>query len=230
MVKKINIAIDGFSSCGKSTIAKAICEKYSMKYIDTGSMYRAVTLYCIDNGIILNSRVDVELLLSSLSDIHIDFKYDRLNRNSETLLNGVNVEGRIRRFDVSDKVSDIAKIQQVRSKLVKMQRDLGEFKNVVMDGRDIGTKVFPNAEIKFFVTADINQRAERRYQEILNKKEKISYSQVLENIKKRDDHDSNRDISPLIMADDAVLLDNTSLDINDQNDFIFRFIDKIIYN
>ena len=154
MSRKINIAIDGFSSCGKSTIAKAISMKYKMRYIDTGAMYRAITLYCIQNNIIVNGVVNIDMLESNLSNINVEFVYDLKEELSHTILNQINVEDEIRGIEVSENVSIIAKIQMVREKLVFLQQKIGEQKNVVMDGRDIGTKVFPDAEVKFFITAD----------------------------------------------------------------------------
>lgn len=230
MRKKINIAIDGYSSCGKSTIAKAIAKKYNMDYIDTGSMYRAITLYCIDNKVInFNDKLDIEKLVSSLPTIDVKFKYCPQKNRSETYLNGINVEDQIRGLEVSENVSKIAKIKEVREKLVKLQQKIGEKKNLVMDGRDIGTKVFPYAEIKFFITANVDIRAKRRYDELIkNKNHNINYQQVLENLKKRDKDDSNRSINPLKLSKDAILVDTSSISVNDQNKFIFNHIEKII--
>ena len=162
-----NIAIDGHSSCGKSTMAKSIASKYGMRYIDTGAMYRAITLYCIRNGIIKNKEVDSKKLAKSLDDITINFEYNSISRLSETFLNNENVEKIIRGFEVSDNVSIIAQIQIVREKLIVLQKEIGKQGNVVMDGRDIGSKVFPNAGIKFFVTAKAEVRAKRRYEEMI---------------------------------------------------------------
>lgn len=230
MKKHINIAIDGYSSCGKSTIAKAISKRYKMRYIDTGSMYRAIALYCIDNGIITPNKIDVSSLLTILPDIDVDFVYDSDERRSKTYLNGLDVEERIRGLIVSNHVSSIARIKQVREKLVESQQKIGKEKNIVMDGRDIGTKVFPFADIKFFVTANIELRARRRYDELIKHNEEISYNEVLQNLKIRDENDSNRSINPLRMANDAILVDNSDISVEEQNKFVFNYIDKIVLN
>ena len=217
-----NIAIDGHSSCGKSTIAKAVASKYGMRYIDTGAMYRAVTLYCMRNKIIINKEVNLVKLLSSLDEITINFEFNLKTKQSETILNGENVERVIRGFQVSDCVSIVAQIQQVRKKLIILQQEIGKFKNVVMDGRDIGSVVFPEAKLKLFVTASAKIRAERRYAELL--RENITYEEVLANIIERDDHDENRAINPLIKVKDAFLIDNSNLSIKKQNDLIDELI------
>ena len=219
-----NIAIDGHSSCGKSTISKSIASKYGMRYIDTGAMYRAITLYCIRNGIIKNKEVDCQKLAKSLDDITINFEYNTISRISETLLNNENVEKIIRRFEVSDNVSIIAQIQIVREKLIVLQKEIGKQGNVVMDGRDIGSKVFPNAEIKFFVTARAEVRAKRRHEEMIANGDNISLKDVLNNLNKRDEQDTNREINPLIKSKDAIVLDNSELSLLQQD----QFIDKII--
>ena len=219
-----NIAIDGHSSCGKSTIAKSIASKYGMRYIDTGAMYRAITLYCIRNGIIKNKEVDFQKLAKSLDEIIINFEYNLISRLSETFLNNENVENIIRGLEVSDNVSIIAQIQIVREKLILLQKEIGKQGNVVMDGRDIGSKVFPNAEIKFFVTARAEVRAKRRHEEMIANGENISLEDVLNNLNKRDEQDTNREINPLIKSKDAIVLDNSELSLLQQN----QFIDKII--
>ena len=178
-----NIAIDGHSSCGKSTIAKSIARKYKMRYIDTGAMYRAVTLYCMREKIIDNSIIDTDKLLEKIDNLNIDFRYNTNLQKSETFLNNQNVEDLIRGIDVSENVSNIAKIKEVRSKLVSLQKRMGLNKNVVMDGRDIGTKVFPDAKLKLFITAKVEVRAQRRYNELVDKGERVNYSEVLKNIK-----------------------------------------------
>ena len=200
MMKMINIAIDGYSSCGKSTIAKAVSKKYDMIYVDSGSMYRAVTLFCLENNILINQDINLSLLSSSLSNIKISFHFNKVKGISETFLNGDNVEEKIRGFEVSNNVSLIAKIGLVRKKLVKLQRNIAFNKNVVMDGRDIGTYVIPDAEIKFFIIADIKLRAQRRYSDLVHIDNKITYNTVLENLIKRDESDSQRDISPFRQA------------------------------
>ena len=228
MSRKINIAIDGFSSCGKSTVAKAISMKYKMRYIDTGAMYRAITLYCIQNNIIVNGVVNIDMLESNLSNINVEFVYDLKEEMSHTILNHINVEDEIRGIEVSENVSIIAKIQMVREKLVFLQQKIGEQKNVVMDGRDIGTKVFPDAEVKFFITADAEVRASRRLRELKLKNEEVSFTQVLDNIEMRDSNDTSRKINPLKMAEGAILIDNSQISLEEQNILIFSQIDKIL--
>jgi cytidylate kinase len=222
-----NIAIDGHSSCGKSTIAKSIARKYKMRYIDTGAMYRAVTLYCMREKIIDNSIIDTDKLLEKIDNLNIDFRYNTNLQKSETFLNNQNVEDLIRGIDVSENVSNIAKIKEVRSKLVSLQKRMGLNKNVVMDGRDIGTKVFPDAKLKLFITANVEVRAQRRYNELVDKGERVNYSEVLKNINTRDFNDSNREFNPLVKSDDALLIDNSHISINDQNILIEDLINKI---
>ena len=223
-----NIAIDGHSSCGKSTISKAVASKYGMRYIDTGAMYRAVTLFCMENNIISNKEIKLNLLIEEIDNITINFIFNSETKLSETILNGKNVEQIIRGFNVSDNVSVVAQIQQVRDKLITLQQEIGSDKNVVMDGRDIGTKVFPDAKLKLFVTADVEIRAKRRYSELKRKGEKVTFEQVLANLTLRDDHDMNRIINPLVQADDATLIDNSNLSINEQNNLIDNFIINIL--
>lgn len=219
-----NIAIDGHSSCGKSTIAKSIAQKYGMRYIDTGAMYRAITLYFMRNDIIKNKQVDFALLSDSLDKITINFQFNSELKKSETFLNNENVESIIRGFEVSDNVSIIAQIKEVREKLILLQKAIGKSKNVVMDGRDIGTKVFPDASLKLFVTAKAEIRAQRRFDELKLKGEKVTFDEILQNLNERDDYDTNRDINPLMQAEDAVLIDNSALSIKDQNDLIDNLI------
>ena len=219
-----NIAIDGHSSCGKSTIAKSIAQKYGMRYIDTGAMYRAITLYFMRNDIIKNKQVDFALLSDSLDKITINFQFNSELKKSETFLNNENVESIIRGFEVSDNVSIIAQIKEVREKLILLQRAIGKSKNVVMDGRDIGTKVFPDARLKLFVTAKAKIRAQRRFDELTVKGERVTFDEILQNLNERDDYDTNRDINPLMQAEDAVLIDNSALSIQDQNDLIDNLI------
>ena len=217
MSLKFNIAIDGYSSCGKSTIAKSIAKKYAMRYIDTGAMYRAITLYCLRNGIIKDKLVNHKKLINLLDHLSINFKFNTITNDSETILNSENVEGLIRGLEVSDNVSIIAQIKQVREKLILLQQKIGLNKNVVMDGRDIGTIVFPDAKLKLFVTARAEIRAKRRYNELISKGCNVSFSSILNNINIRDKHDINRKINPLVAAKDAVLIDNSDLSIKDQN-------------
>ena len=226
MNNKINIAIDGHSSCGKSTIAKAISKKYKMKYIDTGAMYRAITLFCLQNEILRDGEIDLNLLKEELPKIDVRFEYNQDKQLSETFLNDENIESKIRGLEISENVSIIAKIQMVREKLVVLQQSIGVEGDVVMDGRDIGTKVFPDAKLKFFVTADVNIRAMRRWEE-LRLKEDIDFYMVLQNLKMRDENDSNREINPLKKAEDAILIDNSEISVLEQNKFIFSIIDKV---
>jgi cytidylate kinase len=219
-----NIAIDGHSSCGKSTIAKSIAQKYGMRYIDTGAMYRAITLYFMRNDIIRNKQVDFDLLSDSLDKITINFQFNSELKKSETFLNNKNVESIIRGFEVSDNVSIIAQIKEVREKLILLQKAIGKSKNIVMDGRDIGTKVFPDARLKLFVTAKAEIRSQRRFDELKVKGERVTFDEILKNLNERDDHDTNREINPLLQAEDAVLIDNSALSIQDQNDLIDNLI------
>ena len=224
MTLTFNIAIDGHSSCGKSTIAKSIAQKYGMRYIDTGAMYRAVTLHFMRNDIIKNKQVDFELISDSLDKITINFQFNSELKKSETFLNNENVESIIRGFEVSDNVSIIAQIKEVREKLILLQKEIGKSKNVVMDGRDIGTKVFPDARLKLFITAKAEIRAQRRFDELKLKGERITFDEILQNLNERDNHDTNRKINPLLKAEDAVLIDNSVLSIQEQNNLIFNLI------
>jgi cytidylate kinase len=228
MSLSFNIAIDGHSSCGKSTISKAVASKYGMRYVDTGAMYRAVTLFCMENNMISNKEVKLNLLLSEIDNITINFVFNAETKLSETILNGRNVEQIIRGFKVSDNVSVVAQIQQVREKLITLQQEIGRQGNVVMDGRDIGTKVFPDAKLKLFVTADAVIRAQRRYDELKKKGEKVTFEQVLDNLTLRDEHDTKRKINPLIQADDAILINNSNLSIEKQNALIDNLITNIL--
>ena len=223
-----NIAIDGHSSCGKSTISKAVASKYSMRYVDTGAMYRAVTLFCMENNMISNKEVKLNLLLAAIDNITINFVFNAETKLSETILNGKNVEKIIRGFKVSDNVSVVAQIQQVREKLITLQQEIGRQGNVVMDGRDIGTKVFPDAKLKLFVTADAVIRAQRRYDELKKKGEKVTFEQVLDNLTLRDEYDTKRKINPLIQANDAILIDNSNISIEKQNALIDNLITNIL--
>jgi len=214
--KKINIAIDGHSSCGKSTVAKQLAKYFSYMYIDTGAMYRAVCLYCLENYIIEDGKIHHDLLNNHLKNINIKFNYNAEKNICETYLNGINVENKIRGLLVSENVSKISKIKEVRNKLILIQKKSGINKGVVMDGRDIGTIVFPDAEIKFFITASLEERAKRRAKELKN----ISFKQIINNIKERDFHDTNREENPLKIAEGAIIIDNTFLNINQQFEII----------
>ena len=226
MSVKINIAIDGHSSCGKSTIAKAIAKKFGMRYIDTGAMYRAITLFCFENKIIKDGEVDLQKLTLQLPNINVSFEFNTVSEESETILNGKNVELEIRSHKVSSFVSIVSQIKVIREKLVVLQREIGKGKAVVMDGRDIGTKVFSNAELKFFITANAEIRAKRRFDEM--DKTKVSLQQVLDNLSERDEKDTNREINPLKIAKDAIVIDNSDLSEEEQNNLIFGIIKKKI--
>ncbi|NOZ35279.1 MAG: (d)CMP kinase [Chlorobi bacterium] len=217
-MKKLIIAVDGHSSCGKSTLAKDIANYFNYKYIDTGAMYRAVTLYVIENNLLKDGKIDENTLKKDLEagKIQIDFKYNPELKKSETLLNDKNIENKIRGIEVSNLVSPVAVIPFVRKKLVDLQREMGKEGGIVMDGRDIGTNVFPDADLKIFLTADAEVRAKRRYDELKNKGEDVSLQEIVKNIKERDYIDSHRKTNPLIQAEDAVLLDNTNLTMTEQ--------------
>ncbi|MCT4636934.1 MAG: (d)CMP kinase [Bacteroidales bacterium] len=223
---KIVIAIDGFSSCGKSTFAKKIAKKYNYTYVDSGAMYRAVTLSCIKHNIIDNNTVDQIKLNDILNNVEIDFEYDS-EGNQITKLNGEDVENEIRSISVSSKVSIISSIGSVREKLVKLQQGFGIKKGIVMDGRDIGTAVFPDAELKIFMTADPKVRAKRRYDELIAKGDDVNYDDIEENIVSRDHLDQTREISPLVKADDAITLDNTYMLPEDQVVWLEEIINKL---
>jgi cytidylate kinase len=223
---KIVIAIDGFSSCGKSTFAKKIAKKYNYTYVDSGAMYRAVTLSCIKHNIIDNNTVDQIKLNDILNNVEIDFEYDN-EGNQITKLNGEDVENEIRSISVSSKVSLISSIGSVREKLVKLQQGFGIKKGIVMDGRDIGTAVFPDAELKIFMTADPKVRAKRRYDELIAKGDDVNYDDIEENIVSRDHLDQTREISPLVKADDAITLDNTYMLPEDQVVWLEEIINKL---
>lgn len=215
--RDIIIAIDGYAGCGKSTLAKLLARTLDYTYIDTGAMYRAVTLYAIKHGFISDDNLNKEQLIKNLPKIEITFKYNPQLDKNETFLNGENVETEIRQNqEVSRWVSYIAEIPEVRSYLVRMQQKLGEKKRVVMDGRDIGTVVFPDAELKLFLTASVEERAKRRYLELKQTGIDVSFEEILHNIKERDRIDSTRDTSPLHPAKDAVIIDNTNLSIEEQ--------------
>lgn len=222
VTRKIIVAIDGHSSCGKSTVAKDLAKVLSIAYIDTGAMYRAVTLYALRNNLIDNDIVDEKGIVESLSNISVSFTFNSQTKSNETFLNGKNVEKDIRTLEVSNKVSYVSAIGSVRKQLVEWQRDMGSKQSVVMDGRDIGTVVFPNADIKIFMTASDEVRAKRRYDELTSKGENVTMDEVLNNIKERDYIDSTRAESPLRKAEDAILLDNSKMSIEDQFNWIIE--------
>jgi len=205
------IAIDGFSSCGKSTFAKAIAQKLVYAYIDTGAMYRAVTLFALQNGMIYNGVVDLPTLLCRLDDIQITFRRNPVTDENETFLNDTYVERDIRTIAVSEMVSEIAAIKEVRHKLVSLQQAMGSDKSIVMDGRDIGTNVFPEADIKIFMTASPEVRTQRRYDELVQKGMSASWDEIFQNLTKRDHIDQTREESPLRKAADAIVLNNSNM-------------------
>lgn len=227
-MSKITVAIDGYSSCGKSTIAKALAQKLNYNYIDTGAMYRAVTLYCLKNGIIKGSKIDKEALLVALENINVAFIYNTVTKVSEVFLNGEHVEREIRTMEVANNVSAIATIKEVREKMVAIQREMGKHKGVIMDGRDIGTHVFPDAELKLFMTADTEVRTQRRLDELSSKGEYHSFEDVRQNLLKRDYDDTHRKENPLKQAKDAVILDNTDLNKEEQLEFVIKLINDLL--
>lgn len=226
-MRKIAIAIDGHASTGKSTLARQLANQLNYVYIDSGAMYRAVTLYALQNELFQES-LDVEALLDHLSGVQIGFERNSTTGRSEVTLNGENVEHQIRSMDVSSRVSAVAALGPVREKLVALQREMGKEGGVVMDGRDIGTIVIPNAELKIFMTASPEIRANRRYREILAKGEDSSYEEVLKNVKERDYQDSTRAISPLVKAADAIELDNSDMGQEEQFERIFSLAKTLI--
>ena len=221
-MKKITIAIDGHSSCGKSTMAKDLARRIGYVYIDTGAMYRAVTLFAMRHNLIANGQVDAAKLQEEMGNIHISLRLNPETQRPDTYLNGECVEREIRTMEVSRHVSLIAALPFVRSAMVEMQREMGKEKGVVMDGRDIGTVVFPHAELKIFVTASAEVRAQRRYDELTAKGEKCNYEEILENVKERDHIDSTRETSPLRQAEDAIVLDNTNMTIPEQENWLME--------
>ncbi|WP_417857143.1 (d)CMP kinase [Xanthomarina gelatinilytica] len=223
-MNKITIAIDGFSSTGKSTVAKQLANHLGYIYVDSGAMYRAVTWYAMQHHFISNTYFHVQDLIAHLDQIDITFTFNPNLGYAEVYLNGKNVEKQIRTLEVSGFVSQVAEISEVRELLVKQQQKMGESKGIVMDGRDIGTVVFPNAELKIFMTASPETRANRRYQELLSKGEQVSYNKVLHNVQERDYIDSNRKDSPLVKAKDAIEIDNSNLSLEEQFNKILQLV------
>ncbi len=215
-MNRITIAIDGFSSCGKSTLAKQLAGHLGYTYIDSGAMYRAVALYVIENGLVHDGKLDRDGLLSVLDGLDIRFEHDPMTNKSVTTLNGRNVEKEIRGMEVSRYVTLVSPVPQVRAKLVRLQQAFGREKGVVMDGRDIGTVVFPDAEVKLYMTARPDIRAKRRYHELKLKGVEVDYASVLENIERRDEDDTTRAADPLIKAPDAVEIDNSDITAQQQ--------------
>ncbi len=225
-MRKITIAIDGYSSCGKSTLAKQLASKLNYTYVDSGAMYRAITLFAIENGLASKKEVKTEELVSRLSEIDIDLKYDSEAQRVTTFLNGKNVEDEIRTMRVSEVVSFVSIIKEVRAKLRSIQQELGKRGGVVMDGRDIGTAVFPNAELKIFMTASPEVRAQRRFDELKAKGKNVSLEEVRDNLVSRDKEDTSRKENPLIQAEDAVILDNSDLTPEQQLEMALRWVEE----
>ena len=221
---KIIIAIDGYSSTGKSTVAKQLAKHLGYVYIDSGAMYRAITYFAMTHGFISTESFNVEGLISELDNIQVNFKFNKKLGFAEVYLNSVNVEKEIRMLDVSNFVSKVSAIPQVRQYLVKQQRNMGEKKGIVMDGRDIGTVVFPNAELKLFMTASAETRAKRRYDELKAKGNDVTFEEVLKNVQERDYLDSTRQDSPLYKANDAIEIDNSNMSLEEQFTSILKLV------
>lgn len=225
---KIIIAVDGFSSCGKSTFAKAIAARLGYIFIDTGAMYRAVTLYALEHGAIRSGIVDEEAVAGLLDEVTITFRFNPSRGASDIYVNGDLVEGKIRTIEVSNCVSQVSAIPAVRRKLVAMQQEMGRRRGVVMDGRDIGTVVFPDAELKLFMTADPAVRAQRRYDELTAKGQQVTLDEIERNVRERDAADMSRAISPLRQADDAIVLDNSRMTVDEQMEWFMEKFTEII--
>lgn len=227
-MKNITIAIDGFSSTGKSTIAKQLAKELKYIYVDSGAMYRAVTLYAMQHNFISERFFDSGKLISALDKIDLQFKFNTSLGYAEMYLNDKNVENEIRSLEVSKFVSKVSEVSEVRRKLVKQQQQMGKNKGVVMDGRDIGTVVFPNAELKFFITASADKRAQRRFKELIQKGDNVTFDEILKNVKYRDHIDSTRKDSPLIVAKDAIEIDNSEMTLEEQFDKIYGITIKTL--
>lgn len=227
-MKKITIAIDGFSSTGKSTIAKQLAHKLMYIYVDSGAMYRAVTYFAMQNDLIAESFFNKDGLIKKLNDINLEFKYNPELGFGEIYLNSVNIENEIRTLEVSKLVSRVAEVSEVRKKLVEQQKKFGENKGVVMDGRDIGTVVFPNAELKLFMNASADKRAKRRFDELIKRGDEVTFDEILKNVEYRDRIDSTRKDSPLIKAEDAIGIDNSDLDLEQQFEEVYKIVKEII--
>jgi cytidylate kinase len=229
-MNKITIAIDGYSSCGKSTLAKSLAARLGYSYVDSGAMYRAITLYCLQKGIIKDGVYMRDEVIKILDQVQLSFRYNTATKASDTFLNGENVEKEIRQMAVSKNVSHISVIREVREMMARIQRAMGKDKGVVMDGRDIGTNIFPDAELKVFMTADTDIRTRRRVDELLSKGSPVSYDEVKKNLLSRDYEDSHREENPLRKADDAIVLDNSDLSREEQLDFILKLVDDLKMN
>ena len=228
-MKKIIVAIDGFSSCGKSTMAKTLAREMGYIYVDTGAMYRAVSLFCIRNGWMTDSEFNTAAIEKHIAEIQLEFRTNE-NGKAEMYMNGENIENEIRTLDVANGASKVSTLGAVRRELVRQQQKMGEKKGIVMDGRDIGTVVFPEAELKIFLTASAEVRAQRRWDEMRTKGENVSYEEVLANVIERDFRDQNRDESPLRKAVDAIEIDNTTLQPNEQQEILRQLFEKKLLN
>lgn len=227
-MKKITIAIDGFSSTGKSTLAKQLAKELEYVYVDTGAMYRAVAYFAMQHNLIATDFFKKEALIEALSDIKLEFRFNADLGFAEMYLNGENVEKPIRTIEVSNFVSQVAAVSEVRSKLVEQQQEMGTNKAIVMDGRDIGTVVFPNAELKIFMTASAETRAQRRFDELQQKGDNVTYEEVLKNVVERDHMDTHREDSPLIIADDAIEIDNSYLNKEEQFAAVLELVNDVV--
>lgn len=228
-MKKITIAIDGFSSTGKSTLAKQLAKELGYVYVDTGAMYRAVAYFAMKHNLVSESHLDKTGLISQLSNIRLDFQFNDALGFAEMYLNNENIEAQIRTIEVSRMVSKVAEISEVRAKLVEQQQAMGKNKAIVMDGRDIGTVVFPNAELKIFMNSSAQTRAERRYKELVEKGQNVSFEEVLQNVQERDYIDTHREDSPLVKAKDAIEIDNSSMSKKEQFNFVLNLVkEKLI--
>lgn len=226
-MKKITIAIDGFSSTGKSTLAKQLANQLGYIYVDTGAMYRAVALFAMQNGYINAESFDKQTLINSLPNIKLQFKFNTDLGFAEMYLNDINVETQIRTIEVSSFVSKVAEVSEVRAKLVEQQKEMGKDKAIVMDGRDIGTVVFPDAELKIFMTASSTTRAQRRYDELIKKGDTVTFEEILANVEERDYIDTHREDSPLVMAEDAIEIDNSHLNREEQFTLVLELVNEI---
>lgn len=228
-MRKITIAIDGFSSCGKSTMAKSLAKQIGYIYIDSGAMYRAITLYCLQNNLFDNDQLNIDRLKADIGNVTVNFKLNSITGLPETYLNGKCVESEIRSMEVSGKVSQVSAVPFVRHAMVALQQSMGKAKGIVMDGRDIGTVVFPDAEMKIFVTASPEIRAQRRLDELRSKGNmQTSFKEVLENLKMRDYLDQTRKESPLKKADDAIILDNSHITVDEQMQWLVNKFNEVI--
>jgi cytidylate kinase len=225
-LKKITIAIDGFSSTGKSTLAKQLANHLGYVYVDTGAMYRAITFFAMQNGYITSDYFDKETLINSLPFIKLQFKFNPNVGFAEMYLNGENVENQIRTMEVSGNVSRVAEVSEVRAKLVEQQQDFGKEKGIVMDGRDIGTVVFPNAELKIFMNASMETKAQRRFDELMAKGQEVTFDEVLKNVQERDYIDTHRKDSPLLKATDAIEIDNSNLNREEQFQIVLDLVNQ----